>query len=137
MFDVGASNNIIAWCLVYMSAIDSALTSDAAFLVSDQVTLADICFACEYVMFSREAKRGEILSGIGVQPITFETAARFPRAIGYFEQLCQHKAFSPDLRGFKHIFFDLVDCAVLIRFVVWHCFEHSPLRFWQNFRMIG
>ena len=85
---------------VYMSAIDSALTSDAAFLVSDQVTLADICFACEYAMFSREAKRGEILSGIGAQPITFETAARFPRAIGHFEQLCQHKAFSPDLRGF-------------------------------------
>lgn len=84
---------------VYMSAIDNSLTSNAAFLVSDQVTLADICFACEYAMFSREGKSGDTLSDIGVQPITSESSVRFPRAISHFEKLCRHDAFSPDLRG--------------------------------------
>lgn len=88
-----------AFC-VYMSGINKALGSGAAFLVSDQVTLADICFVCEYALFSRERKLGDTLPGIGVQPITFESSAQFPRAVSHFEQLCQHEAFSPDLREF-------------------------------------
>ena len=83
---------------VYMSAIDSCLESNAAFLVNNQITLADICFACEYAMFSREGRNGTVLSDVGVQPITFGSAARFPRAIGHFEKLVRHEAFSPDFR---------------------------------------
>ena len=85
---------------VYMSAIDSALESSAGFLVSNQITLADVCFACEYALFLREGRNGKTLSGIGVGPITSESAARFPRAIGHFEKLRCHEAFSPD---FRHI----------------------------------
>ena len=83
---------------VYMSAIDSALDSNAMFLVNNQITLADVCFACEYAMFSREGRNSESLSDVGVQPITFESTARFSRAIGHFEKLRRHEAFSPDLR---------------------------------------
>lgn len=83
---------------VYMSAIDSALDSKAMFLVNNQITLADVCFACEYAMFSREGRYGKPLSDVGAQPITFESTTRFPRAVGHFEKLRRHEAFSPDLR---------------------------------------
>ena len=83
---------------VYMSAIDSVLDGDDTFLVNEQITLADVCFACEYAMLSREMRNEEALSGFGLKPITFEAGARFPKATNHFEKLRRHEAFSPDLR---------------------------------------
>ena len=71
-----------------------------SYLVNDQVTLADICFACEYALFSHERRCGSVLSDIGVQPITLDVATRFPEAIKYFETLCRNEAFSVDLEPF-------------------------------------
>ena len=84
---------------VYMSAIDRAMRSGDSFLVGGQLTLADICFACEFALFLREGKRKEALFDIGLEVITATSSERFPRAIGHFQKLCQHEAFSPELHA--------------------------------------
>ena len=41
--------------LIYMNGIESALNfNESPFIVGDQLTLADICYFCEYALFSRE-----------------------------------------------------------------------------------
>ena len=82
---------------IYMSAIERALASNGSFLVGDKLTLADICFACEYAMFARERRCSEALNTIGAKPISSGISKRFPRAIEHFKTLCRHEAFSPEL----------------------------------------
>jgi len=85
----------------YMSGIDKSLAPNRVFIVSDRVTLADICFVCEYALFSREAERRSALATLGVAPITDDSpATRFPRATSHFERLCAHEAFAADLGPF-------------------------------------
>ena len=86
--------------LAYMSAINNSMELGESYLVNNQVTLADICFACEYALFSHERRCGSILSDIAVQPITLDVATRFPKAIKYFETLCGNEAFRIDLEPF-------------------------------------
>lgn len=85
----------------YMSGIDKGLAPDRAFLVGDRVTLADICFVCEYALFLREAQHRSALAPLGLEPIMADSpASRFPRAIAHFHRLCRHEAFAPDLGPF-------------------------------------
>ena len=86
--------------LTYISAINNSLEPGDEYLVDDQVTLADICFACEYALFSHERRCGSILSDIESQPITLDVATRFPKATKYFKNLCGNEAFRIDLEPF-------------------------------------
>ena len=81
----------------YMSAIERALDPDERYLVGDQLSLADICFACEYAMCARELERREVLEIIGALPISHDSLERFPRSLNHFNNLCRLEAFCPEL----------------------------------------
>jgi len=84
----------------YTSGVNNALAFGDSYLVNNRVTLADICFACEYALFSHERTRSAMLTGVEVQPITLDAAERFPKAVTHFENLCGNEAFGTDLAPF-------------------------------------
>jgi len=80
---------------VYLGGIEQALARGAGYLVGEGVTLADICFACELALFSREPKMAD---KAGVESIVeAEPASRYPLAYGHFHALVAHEAFAPEL----------------------------------------
>jgi glutathione S-transferase len=86
----------------YMTGIERALAPDRAYLVGDTITLADICFAAELTLFSREQAQATALAKIGKRPIMDEqTAAQYPRAMAHYETLCAHQAFAPDIAPYR------------------------------------
>ena len=86
----------------YMTGIERALAPDRAFLVGDTVSLADICFAAELTLFSREQAKATALATIGKRPIMdAQTAAQYPRALAHYETLCTHQAFAPDIAPYR------------------------------------
>ena len=48
----GAHLQMLAAFDAYMGGIDTALAQTSGFIVEDGLTLADICFACEFTLFS-------------------------------------------------------------------------------------
>jgi glutathione S-transferase len=83
---------------VYAGGIEQALAPDRAFLVGDDVTLADICFAAEITLFRNERLNHALLRREGLAPILCETAAAtYPRAMAHYARLCAHPAFAPDI----------------------------------------
>jgi glutathione S-transferase len=89
-----ARDGFAAWA----AGIDRALAPDRAFLVGDDVTLADIAFACELALFSNENARRAELAKRDLAPI-LDAAARaaFPRVFKHFAALRAHSAFAPEL----------------------------------------
>lgn len=85
----------------YMAGIEQALAPDRRFLVSDDVTLADICFAAEIALFSNEhASRGKLRQA-GLTPILHDAIdGAFPRAARHFARLRAHPAFAPDMEPY-------------------------------------
>ncbi len=76
---------------VYLGGIERALSPDRAALVGRGITLADISFACELALFSRERLQAD-------DPIFHPALAEtYPRALAHFERLCAHEAFKPEL----------------------------------------
>ena len=87
--------------VTWMGGIDQALQPDRAFLVGDDVTLADICFVAELALFSNERVRHPALEKSGLEPILSDALlAKFPRAMAHFARLADHPAFVPDVRPF-------------------------------------
>lgn len=82
----------------YVGGIDRALAPGRAFLVGDDVTLADICFVCEIALFANEVPQKSKLEAQGLTNILSpEFEARYPRAFAHYEKLCAHDAFAPDV----------------------------------------
>lgn len=82
----------------YLSGIERALTPNRAFLVGENITLADICFVAEVALFSQESVRRSVLEARGLAPIFHkEIRAEFPRAMAHYTRLCEHEAFVPDV----------------------------------------
>lgn len=82
----------------YMTGIERALSAGAGHIAGPALTLADICFVCEYTLFSRERAAGPALARLGLQPVVSDTVERtWPRALAHYETLCAHPAFAPDL----------------------------------------
>jgi glutathione S-transferase len=82
----------------YAAGINQALSSDREYLVGDNVTLADICFAAELSLFLNETARVGVLEKSGLEPILHRgVGAQFPRAFPHFARLREHPAFAPDL----------------------------------------
>lgn len=84
----------------YFGGIDAALAGDDC-IVGAALTLADIAFACETVLFALERHEAEVLAQAGVVPL-FDAAVarRWPRAHTHFHALLEHPAFAPDLEPY-------------------------------------
>ena len=86
---------------VWMAGIDQGLAPDRAFLVGDDVTLADVCFVAELCLFSNERARGEALVAEKLPPIlSTDLDEKYPRATRHFAKLRKHAAFAPDVEPY-------------------------------------
>jgi glutathione S-transferase len=86
----------------YMIGIERGVAPDRKFLVGDGITLADICFAAELTLFSRDRAQAPMLARHGLAPIFHDTlAATYPRAMAHYEKLCAHDAFAPDIAPYR------------------------------------
>ena len=86
----------------YMTGIERALSPDRDFLVGDGITLADICYAAELTLFSREMAQPTALAAVGKRPIMdADTINAYPRAMAHYEALCAHAAFAPDVTPYR------------------------------------
>ena len=84
--------------VTYMNGIESALNSNKSpYIVGNQLTLADICFFCEYALFSREQikprtnkskKWNSVLSTLNND--------NFTKAVAHYNKLRNIPAFSKD-----------------------------------------
>lgn len=82
----------------YAAGINQALSSGRKYLVGDNVTLADICFAAELSLFLNESPWADVLEKQGFEPILHRgVGTMFPRAFAHFARLREHPAFAPDL----------------------------------------
>jgi len=82
----------------YLSGIEQALAPSRAFLVGDELTLADIVFAAELALFSAERASRRALAAASLEPLWSDALPdSFPRALAHFARLCEHEAFAPDL----------------------------------------
>jgi glutathione S-transferase len=85
----------------YLSGIERALSSKRAFLVGDNVTLADICFVAELCLFHNEKARNSVLEAAGLSPLLgAEFTKSFRRSTTHFRRLLAHPAFVPDVGGY-------------------------------------
>jgi len=82
----------------YLAGIEQALSPARAYLVGDDLTLADIVFAAELALARAECASGRALAAASL-PALFDDTLRetFPRALAHFARLCEHEAFAPDL----------------------------------------
>jgi elongation factor 1-gamma len=86
---------------VYAAGIDQALAVERRFLVGADVSLADICFACELALFSNENLRHAELEGRGCAAILNSAIrAEFSRVFAHFARLRTHPAFAPDMEPY-------------------------------------
>lgn len=86
--------------VTYASGMERALKGGREFLVGKQLSLADICFACELTMLWYERPLLAWLHGQGyaaVMPADFADA--YPQACAHFTRLRRHEAFAPELES--------------------------------------
>ena len=82
----------------YLGGIETALVANPGFLVGEEITCADICFAAELVLFALSRTESERIEEAGCTVIFGEhLAEKFPLAMDHFERLLAHAAFVPDL----------------------------------------
>ncbi len=85
----------------YMGGIDNALAQQSEFIIEDGLSLADICFACEFTLFAIERHETERLGQIGLEPIVNDTVSEaFPLAYRHFEKLLSNPDFATDLEPY-------------------------------------
>jgi glutathione S-transferase len=85
----------------YLSGIDQALKPERGFLVGENLTLADICFAAELCLFHNERARRATLQAKQLPLVLDDDFARtYPRAAAHFDRLLAHPAFRPDVAGY-------------------------------------
>jgi glutathione S-transferase len=86
---------------VYLGGINQALSPNREFLVAENISLADICFVAELVLFFNEkARSGELLKK-GLEPILHPgVEGEYPRAFAHFSRLSAHPAFAPDVEPY-------------------------------------
>jgi glutathione S-transferase len=86
---------------VYLGGINQALSPNREFLMAESVSLADICFVAELVLFFNEkARSGELLKK-GLEPILHPGVdSEYPRAFAHFSRLRTHPAFAPDVEPY-------------------------------------
>jgi len=68
--------------------------------VGSEISLADICFACELALFLNERGRRDALAQQGLVPVLEGAEARFPLIFEHLRRLVAHPAFEPDLAAY-------------------------------------
>jgi glutathione S-transferase len=76
----------------YLDGIERAL-EHSAFIVGDQVTIADIAFACDVSQFLRERLMGAGLEAASLPVISENAEATFPRAFAHLSTLIEDPVF--------------------------------------------
>ena len=85
----------------WMTGIERALAAGGGHIAGPDLTLADICFACEFALFSRERTQAAALQRAGLAPVLNDSPeAGYPRAVAHFGALRRHPAFAPDLEPY-------------------------------------
>lgn len=86
--------------LVYAGGIERALEGGRSYLVGNQLSLADICFACELTMLWYERPLHAWLRAQGLEPVMRgDFADVYPRSAAHFTRLRHHPEFAPDLEA--------------------------------------
>ncbi len=83
----------------YVSGIANAVAGND-FICGDSLSIADICFACEVCLFSRERVAFRILDKIGKKPIWDDLESSYPHAVSHFHKLRTTPGISEDLGGY-------------------------------------
>lgn len=82
----------------FMTGIDRALSATGEFLVGNDSTLADSCFAAELSLLASERLRAQTLAEPGLEGLLHaRLATNFPPALSRFARLRKHPAFAPDM----------------------------------------
>lgn len=85
----------------YADGINQALLPNREYLVGNDITLADICFAAELSLFFNESLRAGELEKRELEPVLQSgLGTLFPRAFAHFARLREHPAFAPDLEPY-------------------------------------
>ncbi len=89
----------------WLGGIERALSDNGKWITGPCLTLADICFACELVLFANEHAQREQLAGLGLGALHDDAlVAEFPSALAHYARLCEHPAFAPDIAPYlEHI----------------------------------
>jgi elongation factor 1-gamma len=86
----------------YLDGINSAL-GNSAYIAGEELTIADIGFACDFGQFLRERRMLEKDPSSGVKPISEQASDEFPRAYQHLLKLAQlpefEKHITPLTRG--------------------------------------
>jgi glutathione S-transferase len=86
---------------IYASGLEQTLSSGRRTLVGDDISLADICFACELALFMNEHQRMDKLKARGLGKILHQDIEReYPGVMGHFARLLQHEHFKADLEPY-------------------------------------
>ena len=80
----------------YVSGIDTAL-QNSEYICGDEMTIADICFACELCLFAREKVAFRILTKIDMVPLWPILESEFPRALDHFSKLIEAPGIAEDV----------------------------------------
>jgi elongation factor 1-gamma len=86
---------------IYAGGIECALLPRRSSLVGDDITLADICFATELVLFMNERQRVQQLNDRGLSKILHQNVhADYPLTMAHFARLAEHPNFKPDIEPY-------------------------------------
>ena len=85
----------------WLGGIEVALQATGAFIAGDELSLADICFAAETVLFANERTRQAALERHGLSSLTGpDLDAAFPRCADHFSGLVQRPEFAADIEPY-------------------------------------
>jgi glutathione S-transferase len=86
---------------IYASGLEQALSPDRQALVGQGISLADICFTCEFALFMNEHQRVDKLKERGLAKILHRDIDRqYPRVAAHFARLLQHEHFKVELEPY-------------------------------------
>ena len=80
---------------IYLSGIEQALAG-SKYIACDELTLADIAFACELCLFSNEMFMADALQSAGLKPL-MPRISEHPRLRSHLQLLSEHPHFAEDL----------------------------------------
>ena len=100
----------------YLEGIERAL-QHAAYIAGDQVTIADIAFACDVSQFLRERLMRSGLAAASLPVISENAETTFPRAFAHLSALIEEPEFNRYLddygtaSGFRGFAISLIDAG--------------------------
>lgn len=84
----------------YLSGVDAALSQGAGYLATDDLSIADISFVCDFAQFLREGHYEEQLREAGLALVSVDGPERYPRAFQHMLTLAERKPFAQVLGSY-------------------------------------